>query len=318
MKLFRAIFAIAVCLFGVSAGAQTYPSQPIKLVVPFPPGGTVDISARAIAPALSEILGQPVVVDNRGGAGGVIGADRVAKARPDGYTLLMGSNSSLSVAAALRNSMPFDPVNDFAPVSLVGSTPFVLVVHPSVKAQSVSELIALGKSRPGELSMASGGIGHLVGELFQSMTGTKFLHVPFQGVGPAGVALMGGQVDLMFEQLSSAAGPASTGKTRALAVTSNARTVQLPTVPTAVEAGVPGYVVESITGVLAPSGTPPEIVDRLNSAIRAALLLPATQERFAAVALLATPSTPDQFRSYLRDDLARWKQVVKDAGIMLQ
>ncbi|MDB5947453.1 MAG: hypothetical protein JWQ33_2479 [Ramlibacter sp.] len=318
MKLLRIALTVILSTLAATVAAQSYPSRPIRLIVPFPPGGTVDISARVIAPALSEILGQTIVIDNRGGAAGIIGADAVAKARPDGYTLLMGSNSSLSMAAALNPATPFDPLRDFAPVSLVGSTPFVLVVHPSVPAKSMKEFIALARSRPGQLSMASGGIGQLVGQLFQSRTDTKFLDVPYQGVGPAGIALISGQVDLMFDQLATGARPAKSGKTRALAVTSKTRTAQLPDVPTALEAGLPDFVVESITGVLAPAGTPPEIIDRLNKAILAALQQPATRERFATIALVATPSTPAQFSDYLRDDLARWKKVVKDANIKPQ
>jgi tripartite-type tricarboxylate transporter receptor subunit TctC len=318
MKLLRIALTVILATLAASVAAQTYPSRPIRLVVPFPPGGTVDMSARVIAPALAQILGQSIVIDNRSGAAGIVGADAVAKARPDGYTLLMGSNSSLSMAAALNPATPFDPLRDFAPVSLVGSTPFVLAVHPSVPAKSMNEFIALAKSRPGQLSMASGGIGQLVGALFQSATNTRFLDVPYQGVGPAGIALIGGQVDFMFDQLATGAGPAKAGKTRALAVTSKERTAQLPDVPTAREAGLPNFVVESITGVLAPAGTPPEIIERLNKAIQAVLQQPATKERFATVALVATPSTPAQFFDYLRDDLARWKKVVKDANIKPQ
>lgn len=303
---------------GLPAAAQSYPDRPIRLVVPFPPGGTVDVSARAIAPELSQALGQTIIVDNRAGAGGAIGADYVAKAPPDGYTLLMGSNSSLTVAAALRTSLPFDPIASFAPISLLGSTPFALVVHPSVKAHTVAELVALAKSRPGDLTMASGGVGHLVGELFQSMTGTKFLHVPFQGVGPAGVALMGGQVNLMFEQLASSAAPALAGKTRALAVTSEARVAQLPDVPTAIEAGVRGYVVESITGILAPAGTPAAVIERLNQAIGQALQSPEVQKRFAGISVQTRHSTPEAFATYLREDLKRWQDVVETAGIPRQ
>jgi tripartite-type tricarboxylate transporter receptor subunit TctC len=315
MNFLRLAFATVACALVTSALAQPYPSRPVRLVVPFPPGGTVDLSARVIAPALSEILGQAVVVDNKGGAGGLIGADYVAKAKPDGYTLLMGSNSSLTVVTALNPATPFDPVRDFAPISLVGSTPFVLVVHPSVKANTVQELVALAKSRPGQLSMASGGVGHLVGELFQSITGTKFIHVPYQGVGPATSALIGGQVDLMFEQLATSAGPAKTGRTRALAVTSGSRNPQLPDVPTSAEAGVPNYVVESITGVLAPAATPADVIEKLNKALTEVLAMPATRERFASIALTATPSTAPQFADYIRADLDRWRKVVKDANI---
>jgi tripartite-type tricarboxylate transporter receptor subunit TctC len=199
--IFRTAALIAAIAFVTGAHAQSYPSKPVRLVVPFPPGGTVDITARAIAPALSEALGQNLLVDNRGGAAGMTGSALVAKSPPDGYTLLLGSNSTLSVAPSLSPGLiQYDAVRDFAPISLVGATPFVLVVHPSVPARTVKEFIALAKAKPGSMTMASGGVGHLVGEHFQSITGTKLLHVPYQGTGPAGIALMGGQVDLMFDQ----------------------------------------------------------------------------------------------------------------------
>jgi len=305
--------------FALTAGAQTYPSKPVRLVVPFPPGGTVDISARAIAPALSEVLGQNVIVDNRAGAAGMTGSAVVAKAAPDGYTLLMGSNSTLSVAPSLSPGViQYNPQRDFAPITMVNTTPFVLVVHPSVPAKSVKQFIALAKSRPDRLTMGSGGVGHLVGELFQSLTGTKFTNVPYQGAGPAGTALMGGHVDLMFDQLSQSVGPVKAGRTRALAVSSKARVAAVPEVPTMSEAGVANFEVTNITGVLAPAGTPPDIINRLNAALLKVLALPATKERFAAVVLEPAPSTPEQFSAYIKADLARWTKVVKDAGIPTQ
>jgi len=313
----RIIVTIAASLICMGVSAQPYPSRAIRLIVPFPPGGTVDLSARAIAPALADVLGQNVVVDNRGGAAGIIGSDLAAKAQPNGYTLLMGSNSTLSVATALNPKTPYHPVRDFAPISLVGATPFVLVVHPSVPAKTVKELIALATPKPGHLTMASGGVGHLVGELFQTRTGTKFTHVPYQGAGPAGIALMGGQVDLLFDQLATSIGPVKSGRTRALAVTSKQRSPLLPTVPTTAESGVKDYELTSITGVLAPVGTSPEIVRRLNAAIHKVLALPATKERFAVVALEPAPSTAEYFADYIKVDLERWTQVVKDANIKL-
>ena len=311
---------IALLLAGSAVAqsvAQSYPARAIRLVVPFPPGGTVDITARAIAPGLADLLGRNVVVDNRGGAAGVIGADLVAKAAPDGYTLMMGSNSTLSVAPSLNTNTPYHPVRDFAPISLVATTPFVLVVHPSVPAKTVKELIAIAKPKPNRLTMASGGAGHLVGELFQSITGTKFTHVPYQGAGPAGIALIGGQVDLLFDQLTTSVGPVKAGRTRALAVTSKARATAVPEVPTMQEAGVPNYVITNITGVLAPAGTPAEIISQLNAAILKVLAQPATKERFAGVAMEPAPSTPDQFSAYIKEDFARWTKVVKDSNIKL-
>ena len=300
------------------AMAQGYPSKPVRLIVPFAAGGNVDITARQIAPGLSELLGQNVIVDNRVGAGGVIGAEVVAKAAPDGYTLMMGSNSTVSVAPSLYPKLAYHPVRDFAPISLVATTPFVLVVHPSVPAITVKDLIALAKAQPVRLSMASGGTGssnQLVGELFQTLTGAKFTHVPYKGAGPAGVDLMAGQVDLLFDQLSSSVGPLKSGRIRALAVTSAARAAVFPGIPTAKEAGVANFEVTNITGVLAPAGTSAEIIARLNAAILKVLAAPATRERFAGLALEAAPGTPEQFSAYIKEDFARWTKVVKDANI---
>jgi tripartite-type tricarboxylate transporter receptor subunit TctC len=300
------------------AMAQSYPSKPVRLIVPFAAGGNVDITARQIAPGLSELLGQNFIVDNRVGAGGVIGAEVVAKAAPDGYTLMMGSNSTVSVAPSLYPKLAYHPVRDFAPVSLVATTPFVLVVHPSVPAKSVKELIALAKAKPGRMAMASGGTGssnQLVGELFQSLTGAKFTHVPYKGAAPAGVDLMAGQVDLLFDQLSSSVGPIKSGRIRALAVTSAARAAVFPDIPTMKEAGVANFEVTNITGVLAPAGTAADIIVKLNAAILKVLATQATKERFAGLALEPAPSTPEQFLTYIKEDFARWTKVVKDANI---
>jgi tripartite-type tricarboxylate transporter receptor subunit TctC len=310
--------AVIALAFSLQTFAQNYPVKPVRLIVPFAAGGNVDITARQIAPGLSELLGQNFIVDNRVGAGGVIGAEAVAKAAPDGYTLMMGSNSTVSVAPSLYPKLAYHPVRDFAPVSLVATTPFVLVVHPSVPVKSVKELIALAKTKPGRLAMASGGTGssnHLVGELFQSLTGAKFTHVPYKGGGPAGVDLMAGQVDLLFDQLSSSVGPLKSGRIRALAVTSAARTAVFPEIPTMKEAGVADFEVTNITGVLAPAGTSAEIIGRLNAAILKVLGSASVKERFAGLALEPAPSTPEQFSVYIKEDFARWTKVVKDASI---
>ena len=310
--------AVIALAFSLQTFAQNYPVKPVRLIVPFAAGGNVDITARQIAPGLSELLGQNFIVDNRVGAGGVIGAEAVAKAAPDGYTLMMGSNSTVSVAPSLYPKLAYHPVRDFAPVSLVATTPFVLVVHPSVPVKSVKELIALAKTKPGRLAMASGGTGssnHLVGELFQSLTGAKFTHVPYKGGGPAGVDLMAGQVDLLFDQLSSSVGPLKSGRIRALAVTSAARTAVFPDIPTMKEAGVADFEVTNITGVLAPAGTSADIIGRLNAAILKVLGSASIKERFAGLALEPAPSTPEQFSVYIKEDFARWTKVVKDASI---
>lgn len=315
----KTIAGAAIALaFSLQTFAQSYPVKPVRLIVPFAAGGNVDITARQIAPGLSELLGQNFIVDNRVGAGGVIGAELVAKSAPDGYTLMMGSNSTVSVAPALYPKLNYHPVRDFAPVSLVATTPFVLVVHPSVPARSVNELVALAKAKAGRLSMASGGTGssnHLVGELFQSLTGARFTHVPYKGAGPAGVDLMAGQVDLLFDQLSSSVGPLKSGRIRALAVTSANRVAVFPDIPTAQQAGVAEFEVTNITGVLAPTGTAADIVAKLNAAILKVLAAQATRERFAGLALEAAPGTPGQFAAYIKEDFARWTKVVKDADI---
>jgi len=320
MKL-RIVFAGIALAFAATALAQGYPTKPIRLIVPFAAGGNVDITARQVAPGMAELLGRNVIVENRVGASGIIASELLAKSAPDGYTLMMGSNSTVSVAPSLYPKLPYHPLRDFAPVSLVATTPFVLVVHPSVPAKTLGELIALAKSAPGKLTMASGGTGsanHLVGELFQSLTGTRFTHIPYKGAAPAGVDLIAGQVDILFDQLSSSVGPIKSGKVRPLAVTSDARTAILPDIPTTKEAGVPDYVITNITGVLAPAGTPGEIVDKLNAAILKVLSLPATRERFAGLALEPAPSTPEQFSAYIREDLARWSKVVKDGNIKIE
>ena len=319
MKITLKFCALVLSLAFMTDGrAQNFPAKPVRLIVPFAAGGNVDITARQIAPGMSELLGQNFIVDNRVGAGGIIAAELVAKSAPDGYTLMMGSNSTVSVAPSLYPKISYHPLRDFAPISLVATTPFVLVVHPSVPAKTVKELVALAKAKPGRMSMASGGTGsanHLVGELFQSLTGAKFTHIPYKGAGPAGVDLMAGQVDLLFDQLSSSVGPIKSGRIRPLAVTSQARTTIFPAIPTTTEAGVAGFVVTNITGVLAPAGTPAEVISKLNAAILKVLSLPVTRERFAGLALEPAPGTPEQFSAYIKEDYARWTQVVKDANI---
>ena len=317
MKLL-ATFLIAAAL-PLTAWSQAYPSaRPIRLVVPFAPGGNVDITARTIAPGLGEALGQTVVVDNRSGAGGVLGADIVAKSAPDGYTLLMGSNSSVSVAPALYPKNPYHPIRDFAPIVLVAATPFVLVAHPSVPAKTLGELIAYAKVNPNALTMASGGIGssnHLVGELFQSVTGTRLLHVPYKGAGAVASDLMGGQVQLLFDQLAASTANIKSGRIKAIAVTSSSRAAVLPEVPTMVESGVREMDVINITGLLAPAGTSPEIVARINAALLKVLQRPEVKERFTTLGVSALGGTPDEFAAFIRDDFAKWTKVIKDANI---
>jgi len=273
-KFLRGLFACtsAVVLAALSpvAAAQNYPTKPIRLVVPFPAGGTTDILARAAAQKLSEALGQQVVVDNRPGAGGNIGADIVAKSAPDGYTLLMGTVGTHAINPSLYTKMPYDHFKDFVPVVLVAGVPNVLVVTPSLPVNSVQDLIKLAKEKPGQINFASSGSGtsiHLSGELFKTMTGVEMTHVPYKGSSPALTDLMGGQVQLMFDNLPSALPQIKGGKLRAIAVTSTKRAPALPDIPTMAESGLPGFEASSWFGVLAPAGTPPAVVTRINTEI---------------------------------------------------
>ncbi len=312
---------IALLLACAAAFAQGYPNKPIKVIVPFAPGGNVDITARLVAPALSEALGQPVVVENKPGAGGTIGADMVAKSPPDGYTLLMGSNSTFSVAPSLYPKNPYHPIRDFAPVIMIASAPFVLVTNPGVAAKDARELVALAKASPGKLTMSSAGTGssnHLVGELFQEISGARFTHIPYKGSGQALTDLMGGQVDLHFDQLTSAASHIQGGKLRALMVTAPARVAMLPDVPTSAEAGYGAFEATNVTGLIAPAGTPREIIDKLNAATQKVIAQAAIREKFAGIGAEATGGSPEQFGAYIRDDLSKWTRIVKDANVKVE
>jgi tripartite-type tricarboxylate transporter receptor subunit TctC len=309
---FSAVLAVTPAL------AQTYPTKPIRIIVPFAPGGNVDITARTVAPELSALLGQQVLVENKPGAGGTIGANEVAKAAPDGYTLLMGSNSTISVAPALYPNNPYNPVRDFAPISNLAQVPFVLVVHPAVPANNVRELIALAREKSGQLSMASAGTGssnHLVGELFQAQTGVKLNHIPYKGSGQALNDLLAGQVNVMFDQLTSASASIKAGKLRALAVSSSTRSAALPDVPTFAEAGVANFDFTNVTGLLAPAGMPPDIIAKLHAAAVKAVESKAVRDRFAAMGVIGVGDRPDQFATFIREDFARWSKVVKDGNI---
>ena len=301
-----------------TAHAQTYPSKPIKIIVPFAPGGNVDITARLVAPGLTEALGQPVVVENKPGAGGTIGADSVAKSPPDGYTLLMGSNSTFSVAPSLYQKNPYHPIRDFAPVIMIANAHFVLVVKPASPAKTARDLVAQAKAKPGALTMSSAGTGssnHLVGELFQEISGARFTHIPYKGSGQALTDLMGGQVDLHFDQITSAASHIQGGKLRALLVTAPQRVPMLSDVPTAAEAGYGSFEATNVTGLIAPAGTPREIIDKLNAATQKILAQPAIQERLAGLGAAPAGGTPEQFSAYIRDDFAKWTRIVKDANV---
>ena len=319
MKMKPAAVAAALFAFAATAaGAQGYPAKPIKIIVPFAPGGNVDITARLVAPGLGEALGQPVVVENKPGAGGTIGADLVAKSPPDGYTLLMGSNSTFSVAPSLYPKNPYHPLRDFAPVAMIASAPFVLVTHPASSAKTAAELVALGRANPGKLTMSSAGTGssnHLVGELFQEISGARFTHIPYKGSGQALTDLMGGQVDLHFDQITSAASHIQGGKLRALLVTAPQRVSMLPDVPTAAEAGYARFQATNVTGLIAPAGTPRDVIDKLNAATRKVIAQDAVKEKFAGIGAEATGGTPEDFAGYIRDDLGKWTRIVREANV---
>jgi tripartite-type tricarboxylate transporter receptor subunit TctC len=300
-----------------AAAAAAYPAKPIRFVVAFPPGGGTDIIARSIAQKLSGRLAQQVVVDNRPGAGGNIGTDIVAKSAPDGYTMLMGSAGPLAINASLFASMPFDPVRDLAPVTLAASTPNVLVVHASLKAATVNELIALAKARPGEINFASSGQGtpaHLAGELLNSMAGVKLVHVPYKGAAPALADLLGGQVQLMFSTMPPALPHVKDGKLRALAVTSLKRSRAMPELPTVDEVALPGFEANTWHGVVVPAGTPAAVVVRLNREIVAILHMPEVVERLSGQGAEALGSTPEEFAAYIKSETLKWAKVVRDSG----
>jgi len=312
--------ALGAVLFLIAApfamGQSTYPTRPVRLVVPFPAGGTTDIIARATAQKLSEAWGQQVIVDNRPGAAGNIGSELVAKAAPDGYTLLMGTVGTHAINPSLYAKMPYDHVKEFAPVILVAGVPNVLVVNPDLPIKSVPELIAYAKANPGKLNFASSGSGtsiHLSGELFKAMTGVQMTHVPYKGSAPALTDLIGGQVQLMFDNLPSSLAFIKAGKLRALAVTSASRAPALPDVPTVADT-VPGFEASSWFGVLAPAGTPPEIIARINGEVTKWLATPEAKEKLTAQGANVAGGTPQDFAKHIQAETAKWAKVVKESG----
>jgi tripartite-type tricarboxylate transporter receptor subunit TctC len=311
------LFAAFAAGITLSAYAQSYPTKPVRLVVPFPAGGTTDILARIIGQELSKNLKQPVVVDDRPGAGGNIGSDMVAKAAPDGYTLVMGAVGTHAINASLYKKMLYDPVKDFAPVVLVATVPNVLVVPASLRVNSVKELIAYGKANPGKLDFGSSGNGtsiHLSGELFKSMTGINMRHVPYKGSAPAVTGLLGAEVQMMFDNLPSSLPHIRVGKLKALGVTSAKRSAALPNVPTIAEAGVPGYEVTSWFGILAPKGTPPDIVAKLNGEVVKILESPETKKRILEQGAEPVGGTPERFAALIKSEVPKWAKLVKDSG----
>jgi tripartite-type tricarboxylate transporter receptor subunit TctC len=322
MNLPIGLALLFLALAAAPAAAQPFPSKPLKIVATFEPGGASDILSRLLAPKLAETLGQPVVVENRPGAGGNTGTDYVAKSPPDGHTLVMGYIGTHAVNPTLYPKIPFDAVRDFAPVAFVASIPSVLVVHPSVPARSVAELVALAKARPGALNYGSGGSGtapHLGAELFKLMAGVDMVHVPYKGSGPAVNDLLGGQISLMFNTMIQTIPHVQGGKLRALAVTSARRSAAMPELPTLAEAGMPGYEMVGWFGVLAPAGTPRSAVARLNADILKILALPDVKDRLAKLGSEPTDiATPEQFGDYIKAEIAKWAKVVKAAGMRIE
>jgi tripartite-type tricarboxylate transporter receptor subunit TctC len=316
--------AVATFIFTIAApdlGAQSFPTRTLRVVVPFAPGGNVDINARAVAPGLGQLLGQQVIVDNRAGAGGTIGTDVVAKSSPDGYTLLMASSSIMTNGPAVYPKLPYDIVRDFAPVGRVAVVPLVIVVHPSLPARNTRELIAIARAQGGKLVFANAGVGttnHLIAELFMIRTGTRMTLIPYKGSAPALIDLVAGHVFGHVDQISSALPYIQAGRIRAIAVTTAKRAVALPEVPTLAESGVPGFDASTVTGILAPARTPRDVVQKLNAALAQVLAQPAVKERFAALGAEVQPSTSDELAAWIRDDLAIWMKVVKQAGIKLE
>ena len=306
----------AGCLFAATGYAQTYPVKPIRFLVGFPPGGTSDILARTIGQKLGEAVGQQVVIDNRPGAGGNIGAEAAAKSAPDGYTIFM-STTSQAISASLYSKLNYDLVRDFAPITQAVNYTNLLVVHPSLPVRSVKELIALAKARPGELNYGTAGNGtppHMTGELFNSYTGVKLQHVPYKGGAPAIADLLGGQITIMFDNVPPLLPHVQAGKMRPLAVTSLKRISVLRDVPTLDEAGLKGFDSVAWNGVLAPAGTPKEIVARLNSEILRILSLPDVRERLSSQGADPVGGTPEQFAALIRSEIQKWAKVVKDSG----
>lgn len=299
------------------AFAQAFPSKPVKLVIPFPPGGPLDLAGRAIGQKLQDAWGQPVVIENRPGAGGNIGADAVAKAAPDGYTLVMGALSTHAVNPHLFAKMPYDALKDFAPVTLVAVTPNVLVLNPAVPASNVRELIALAKASPGKLSFASGSngsAGHLAGELFKTLAGIDIVHVPYKGGAPAMQDLLGGQVQFMFDNLANSTAQLKAGKLKAFAVTTSRRSAFAPELPTMAEAGVPGFDISTWYGILAPANTPPDIVKKLNAEIVRILASDDMRDKLKAQGAEPSPTSPEEFAAFIRAEWTKYAKIVKDSG----
>jgi len=309
--------ALVAGLCVAAAATEDYPDRPITLVVPYAAGGGNDAMARTVADKMSRVLGQQVVVENRGGAGGTIATRQVARSAPDGYTLVIGGTGTLAINPTLYDNVGYDPRKDFAPVGLIGASALVVLVNPAVPAKSIRELIALAAKEPGQFNYASAGVGsgiHLATALFEYMANVKLTHVPYRGTGPALTDLIGGHVAIYFSSLPSAVGLVKDGKVRALAITSSIRSKVLPDVPTAAEAGLPGYEAVLHYGIVAPAGTPRPVIDKLNAALRAALAAPETQLRMAAEGTEPLVSAPEEYAIDIDHEETKWSEIVRKSG----
>ena len=314
------LLACSVCMLSSmqTAVAQQYPARTVRIVISFTAGGPTDIVARLIAQRLSEALGQQFIVDNRPGGGGTIGAQMVARAPADGHTLFLGGITSLSMAPYMHKNLPYDPFKDFAPISKLTIQPVLLIVHPSLPARSVKEFIALARARPGQLDYASsglGGTGHLAGELFKSATGTNLVHIPYKSAGPALTDLTAGQVQVMFGTLLASVPLIRNNKLRPLAVTGDKRTVALPEVPTFVEAGLKNFDAVSWNSLVAPAGTPADVINRLNAEVVKILRDNTLLERLSGDGVVAASSTPQELAAYIKSESLKWGKVIRDAGV---
>jgi tripartite-type tricarboxylate transporter receptor subunit TctC len=315
----RSLAAVIACASvpGTAFPQAAYPTKPLRLIVPWPPGGGADVLSRMLGPKLSEGLAQQVIIDNRGGAAGNIGAEMAAKSPPDGYTIVFAYSGTHSINPHIYAKMPFRET-DFAPIVWLASVPQVIVVHPSLPVKTVKDLIALDKRNPGQLSYGSSGngaINHLAGELFNHMTGTKLVHVPYKGGGPAAIALIGGEIGLIMGEPATLVGHIKAGKVRAIAVTTPQRALSFPELPTVAESGVSGYEVTSWNGMLAPAGTPPEIIRRLNSEYNKIISDPEMRKRMIVNGYEPVGGPPEKFGQHIRAELAKWAPVVKRAGV---
>jgi len=318
MKPLIALAALA-CFLVVQA--QEFPTHPVRIVVPWPPSGNVDITARTVAPALGEALGQQVIVDNRAGAAGTIGSAAVAKSLPDGYTLLLGSSGTITAGPAVFKTLPYDPVRDFVAVGGIQSVPIVLTAAPKTPVSSFQEYMQLAKSKPGQLSIASAGSGssnHLAIELFMRMADVKLLHVPYKGSGPAITDLLGSQVESMMDQLTASIGHIREGRIKPLAITSRTRSPLLPNVPTLDELGVKGYEASTFTGIFAPAGTPQAVLSKLSVALGKALANETVRERYRSMGVEIIDSSQAEFAAFVRADLEKWRRVAREGNIVVE